>query len=139
MYDKNKAPTEEQIKKYEFLVPMLDSAIKEMREFSKKKQNGIVSSTKTKILNRLLTDFKEILANEESVNYLDPLNDQELPQNSDAVIILGQYRSALKTFKNKHHKNIYFDGERKHTWITKEWIEAYENDEDMKMNDEDRE
>jgi hypothetical protein len=98
---------------------MLDSALSEMREFAKKKQDGIVSAMKIRILNRLLTDIKEIVAQEESLNYLDVLSEEELPQNSDAVIVLGQYRAALNSFEKRHHRTVDY----KRTWITKEWIE----------------
>ncbi len=125
MHDKDKAPTEEQIEKFAYLSPMLDSALKEMREFSKKKQDGIVSATKIRILNRLLSDIRDVLAAEESVAYLDPLSEEDLPQNSDAVLVLGQYRAALNSFRERHWQ---FSG-YEHRWITKEWIEENEPDE----------
>jgi hypothetical protein len=124
MYDKDSAPTEEQVKKYNYLSLMLDSALSEMRDFAKKKQDGILSDTKIKILNRLLTDLRQILVSEESVNYLDPLDEEKLPQNSDAVLILGQYRAAMNSFENRHHKTINYTK----TWITKEWIDAQGED-----------
>ena len=67
--DKASAPSDAQAQRFEFLSPMLDSALGEMREFAKKRQDGIVSELKIKVLNRLLTQVKEILANEESVAY----------------------------------------------------------------------
>lgn len=115
MYDKESVPTDEQVKKYEYLSPMLNSALSEMRDFAKKKQDGIVSETKIKILNRLLTNVREILASEESVNYLDPLDEEKLPQNSDAVLILGQYRAAMDSFKEKHCETNGYEK----TWKTK--------------------
>jgi hypothetical protein len=122
MFDKDRAPTQETVDKFVYLSPMLDSALSEMREFSKKKQDGIVSATKIKILNRLLSDIRGILENEDSVAYLEPLSEDELPQNSDAVLILGQYGAALKSFKDAHYD--YVGGS--HRWITREWIEEYE-------------
>ena len=122
MFDKDRAPIQGKVDKFLYLSPMLDSALSEMREFSKKKQDGIVSATKIKILNRLLSDIRGVLENERSVTYLEPLNEDELPQNSDAVLILGQYGAALKSFKDAHDK--YVDGA--HRWVTREWIEEYE-------------
>jgi len=112
---------------------MLDSALSEMREFSKKKQDGIVSGTKIKILNRLLTDIKDVVKQEESAAYLDALSEEELPQNSDAVLILGQYRAALDSFESRNTRTINY----KKTWITKEWIEANEEEEYEEDNEED--
>jgi hypothetical protein len=119
MNEKEIAPTEDDVKRFTFLSPMLDSALAEMREFSKKKQDGIVSATKIKILNRLLTDIKTIIKQEESAVYLDILSEEELPQNSDAVLILGQYRAALDSFESRNKRKINYQD----TWITKEWLE----------------
>ena len=86
--DKDHAPSQDQVDKFNYLSPMLNSALSEMREFSKRKQDGIVGTTKIKILNRLLTELREIVSGEDTVNYLDPLDEDDLPQNSDAVLIL---------------------------------------------------
>jgi len=118
MSDKGSAPTDAQAQRFEFLSPMLDSALSEMREFAKKKQDGIVSELKIRIVNRLLTQIKEILANEESVTYLDLLSEEQLPQNSDAVLVLGQFRAAMNNFSTRHHRTNDYSS----TWITQEWI-----------------
>jgi hypothetical protein len=133
MYDIEDAPTESQVAKFKYLSPMLDSALSEMREFAKKKQDGIVSATKIKILNRLLGDIRGILEREESAGYLDLLSEDQLPQNSDAVIVLGQYRAALNSFQEKHSHEINF----RETWITKEWLE--ENPEYTESEDDEEE
>ena len=116
MSDEEYAPSQDQVDKFDYLSPMLDSALAVMREFSKKKQEGIVSVTKIKILNKLLSELREILSGQETANYLDPLNEEDLPQNSDAVLILGQYRAALNTFKTDHQRSYGH-------WTTKESIE----------------
>lgn len=132
MTENGTAPTKEQVDKFSFLSPMLDSALSEMREFSKKKQDGIVSETKLKILNRLLADLKGVLAQEPSTIYLDLLSEGQLIQNSDAVLVLGQYRSALDSFKKSHRKFIHGEA----TWKTKEWIEAHEQDDEDDEDDD---
>ncbi len=125
MYDSEDAPTEAQVAKFTYLSPMLDSAMTEMREFAKKKQDGIVSETKIRILNRLLTDIRGVLEHEESLAYLDLLSSEALPQNSDAVIILGQYRAALNSFKKRNYRSVNYEN----VWITKEWIEDHQEEE----------
>jgi len=135
MFDKERAPTAAMVKKYVFLSPMLDSALAEMREFAKKKQDGIVTATKIKILNRLLSDVREVLAREESVNYLEPLDEQELPQNSDAVLILGQYKAALNSFHDAHYRWAA----NTQRWVTQEWIDEYERDDESELEEEDDE
>jgi len=121
MKSEEKATTQEKVDKFAYLSPMLNSALTEMREFSKKKQDGIVSATKIKILNRLLSDIRDVLADEESVNYLDVLNEEDLPQNSDAVLVLGQYRAALDSYKTAHYQYLSGYG---NIWITKEFLQS---------------
>lgn len=132
MFDHDAAPTDAQVAKFRFLSPMLDSALSEMREFAKKKQDGIVSETKIRILNRLVTDLRDILKNEASLNFLDLLSEEKLPQNSDAVIVLGQYRAALDSFESRHHRQVDY----KPTWVTKEWIERKQAEEEADEDDE---
>lgn len=123
MYEKDHAPSQAQVNKLIYISPMLDSAITEMREFSKKKQDGIVSTMKIKVLNRILSDVREIVAGDDTIDYLDPLDEDDLPQNSDAVLVLGQYRAALDTFQEGHYGSNY-DEPGYRQWITKEWIET---------------
>jgi len=135
MIDIETAPTDDDVKRYLFLSPMLDSALSEMREFAKKKQDGIVSGTKIKLINHLLTDIKDIVKQEDSASYLEILSEVELPQNSDAVLILGQYRAALDSFKSRNSQTINYTK----TWITKEWCEnnsKEECEEDDEKDDE---
>lgn len=109
-------PTAEVVANHEMLSPMLDSALLEMREFSKKKQDGVLNPLKVKLLNRLLSDIKEILSSDPSTQYLDILDDESLPQNSDAVLILGQFKAAMNQFRDKYYG--YYDGT--HRWLTVE-------------------
>ena len=46
-----------------------------MREFSKKKQDGIVSTMKINVLNRILSDVREIVAGDDTITYLDRLDE----------------------------------------------------------------
>lgn len=114
------APTQAQVDKYYYLSGMLKSALNEMREFAKKKPDGIVSETKITLLNRLLAEIKTVVQMEASNAYLDMLSEQDLPQNSDAVLILGQYDAALKSFEERHHR---YENHAKR-WVTQEWLTA---------------
>lgn len=96
-------PSNELIAKFEMFSPMLDSALIEMREFSKKKQDGVLNPLKVKLINRLLLDIKELLKSDPSTEYLDLLDDELLPQNSDAVLILGQFGAAMDQFKKRYY------------------------------------
>jgi hypothetical protein len=108
-------PTNAQANKFNMLSPMMDSMLTEMRELSKKKQDGIVNDLKVKMINRVLKEVKEILSSDPSSQYLDLLDEESLPQNSDAVLILGQFRAAMDQFKSK-----YFRQDRSNS-IMKRW------------------
>jgi len=118
--DKKLLPTEKNIEDYKLLKEMLGSLVRELRELSKKKQEGALNLTKVKMVNRILRPLKEeILKNEPAHNFLDLLDEAEIPNNSDAVLIISQYESALKEYKNKYHvkdpRNRY-----EKVWNTKE-------------------
>lgn len=97
------SPTEEQAATYDRFVPMLEAAHHEMTELSKKKQDGIVNSLKIKMLNRLLGELSMVIEKDPSYAFVDMLDEETLPQNSDAVLILSQWQAALKQYKARHH------------------------------------
>ncbi len=109
-------PSEEKARRFEVLWPLIDSAHTEMAKLSGKKQDGIVSKLQVRTINRLLREAKELLSEEPSTAYLDVLDEEELPHNSDATLILGQFRAALEQFRRNYYG---WDGgvER---WFTRE-------------------
>jgi hypothetical protein len=112
------SPTEEQAATYDRLVPMLEAAHREMTELSKKKQDGIVNTLKIKMLNRLLNELSKIIENDPSHAFVDMLDEETLPQNSDAVLILSQWHAALKQYKARHYGHEAGTGEVR--WFTVE-------------------
>ena len=112
------APTEEQAATYDRLVPMLEAAHREMTELSKKKQDGVVNTLKIKMLNRLLSELSKIIEKDPSHAFVDMLDEETLPQNSDAVLILSQWQAALKQYKDRHHG--YHSTEHVERWFTVE-------------------
>jgi len=101
--------TEEQIGLYETISPLLHSAFDEIKEFSKKKQDEPLNVKKVKMINRLLEKAKEVLKNETTVAFLDLLDENELPSNSDAVLTMSQYISALRKFRSDHYHSGDWD------------------------------
>lgn len=94
--------TDEQIRLYETITPLLTAAYSELKELSKKKQDDTLNIGKVKMINRLLLKAKDILKKEPTNEYLEILDEEELPTNSDAVLIVSQFISALSTFKVAH-------------------------------------
>lgn len=113
-----KPPTEEQAARFDLLRPMIESAHKEIGELSKKKQDGIVNDLEVRHINRLLTPIMALLADDESVGYLELLDEETLPQNSDAVFVLGQFLAAMDQYRSRHT----FMSLGKRQWRTVEWI-----------------
>jgi hypothetical protein len=112
------SPTEEQAATYDRLVPMLEAAHREMTELSKKKQDGVVNTLKIKMLNRLLSELSKVIENDPSYAFVDMLDEETLPQNSDAVLVLSQWQAALKQYKDRHHG--YDSSMHEHRWFTEE-------------------
>ncbi|MGB7045932.1 MAG: hypothetical protein WBD65_13825, partial [Methylocella sp.] len=99
----------------------------EVKEFSKKKPEATMSAGKVKIINRVLEDLLTFLKEEPAGKYLDRLDDETLPQMSDAVLVMVQFESALESFKERYYK--YMDEFREHVWITKENLAEWNEDE----------
>ena len=104
--------------------------LKEIRELSKKKPDAIMSASKVAIINRVLEDLKEILDKEPEGKFLDVLDDNDLPQTSDAVLVMVQYETALKSFKSKYYQSYGSTYNKKWAWVTPEFIKEYEGDEE---------
>jgi hypothetical protein len=87
---------------WEVLMPLLRAMYNELKELSKKKPEGVVGKAKIAIVNRLLHKCREVLADEESIAFLDVLNDDDMPQASDVVLMLSQYVAAMEQFQERH-------------------------------------
>ena len=77
-----------------------------------------MSTGKVKIVNRVLSDLLEILKPEPAGKYLEALDDESLPQVSDAVLTMVQFESALKSFASRYCR--FIGGE--HQWITEKFV-----------------
>ncbi|APT35122.1 hypothetical protein MCBMB27_05831 (plasmid) [Methylobacterium phyllosphaerae] len=98
---------------YDAVVGVFDELFKELKDLGKKKPETTLSAAKVKIINRVLEDVMDCLENEANFKYLELLDDETLPQYSDAILILAQFDGALKTFRERHFG--YYGGE--HQWV----------------------
>jgi hypothetical protein len=96
-------PTKAKTEQYDMLYPILESVYNEIKELSKKKQDGVLNEIKVKMTNRILAKVKTILEDDPTVEFLDLLDEVSLPTNSDAVLIITQFKAAMEQFKSKHH------------------------------------
>lgn len=108
--------TIDKVKVYETTAPLLNAMYEEVRELSKKKPDATLSSQKVVMINRLLTDIKTMFTDAPDGKYLDSLNDDDLPQNSDVVLVLSQYSAALGKFYSTHYG--YDPDMRQQVWYT---------------------
>lgn len=103
MKSDQKYTTTEKASIHDTVMPLLDSMYLEFKELSKKKPDAAVSKSKISIANRLLLKVREVLADEASVDFLDMLDEDDVPQTSDVTLILSQYVAAMNGFKEKFH------------------------------------
>ena len=69
---------------------------------------------KVKMVNRLLSSIYEVIDGEPNRAFLDLLDEDELPQNSDVVLVLSQAVAAMNAFKSKYYGWNGSD----HIWFT---------------------
>ncbi len=123
MTDVTDITTEEHVAIYTATKSIFSGVLKEIRELSKKKPDAIMNSGKVKLINRVLEDLKKILEMEPESKFLDLLSDEELPQTSDAVLVMVQYETVLIAYKKKYYCVFKVDEyESRSFWVTPEFI-----------------
>ena len=101
----NKKIKKEDISEFQTLRPLIKDVLREIKELSRKKQDEVLNKLKVKSINRILNRLKSLLKNEPLYDFLDLLNEEELPTNSDAVLIIVQYETALEQYR-KANKDV---------------------------------
>jgi hypothetical protein len=126
MSDFEHVTTQAAVDVYESSTPMFDGILREVRELSRKKPEATMSAGKVKIVNRVLNDLLTILKDEPEGKYLEVLDDDSLPQVSDAVLAMVQFETALASFYARYNKYVYHD----RCWITEEFVSSLDEEED---------
>jgi len=96
--------TPDKVSEFTTLNPLLEAMYREFQELSKKKPDGQVGQTKVRMVNRLLKAIHQLLEGEPNRLYLDELNEDDLPQNSDVVLILSQTAAAMEAFEKRYYR-----------------------------------
>lgn len=102
-------PSKADVMNFIMLYDFLESAYIEMKDFSKKSPDAALNERKVKSLNWILKDIKNILQNEPTASYMDILDEEMLPSNSDVVLTMSQYRSALENYRKKYRRYHDYD------------------------------
>lgn len=103
----NWSPTKQDIKNYTLLNEMLRAQKDEFDLLSKKKSDGQLNKMKIKMVNRVLEPLNKLFEGEPSHAFLEVLNEDDIPTNSDTVLIISQYEAAILRFRNKYYKLIH--------------------------------
>jgi hypothetical protein len=88
---------------YDASAHVFRAVVLEMKELSKKKPEATLNKVKVKMINRIFTDIKQCLKDEEDAKYLELLEVDHLPQYSDVVLIMSQYDAALTKFRRRYY------------------------------------
>ena len=109
---------------FEVVSPLLDAMYREMATLSAKKPEAVVNPLKIKAANRLLIDALSLLNGEPSRQYLETLEEDSVPQYSDVVLIIGQFKTALGSFRKRY---FHFDAG---------WLSEIDVEEKLEVDDE---
>lgn len=109
---------EADVSKFLIIYPMIKIIHDEMHILYTTKQDDVLNIFKFRVINKLIISAREILVTEPVLEYLEQLDEQVLPQNSDVIIILCQYIEALDQYKAKN--NVYSSQSGSWQWETQE-------------------
>lgn len=133
----NKLPSEKKVIDYERLQPLIQSVYAEIKEFSKKKPDGALNTLKVKMINRALKQIKDFLSDEPNIDFLELLDEEVIPSNSDAVLVVSQFLAVISQFREKYYG---YDSDRGvHRWFTDENPPLNYDDSDDYDEEEDEE
>jgi hypothetical protein len=120
------ATTEAAVATYQSAIGVFTALLHEVRELSKKKPDATLSASKVKLVNNVLDDLLTIVKGEPEGKYLQRLEDDDLPQVSDALMMMAQFNAALDAFNKRYHRYVKVRFERQHRWITVEKVAEWE-------------
>ncbi|SEI13925.1 hypothetical protein SAMN05216228_10264 [Rhizobium tibeticum] len=132
MTDFDYVTSDEAVDIYGSTSQIFEGVLKEVRELCRKKPEATMSAGKVKIVNRVLTDMLGILKDEPTGKYLELLDDEALPQLSDAVLTMVQFETSMAAFRQRYFR--YLHG--KNYWITDVFVEEWNKLEAEDENEE---
>lgn len=103
--------TIEEINKFEKLESQISGIYTEITTLSKKSQNDALNKFKLKFVNQLISEANELLGDiHKPFNDFNLFDEDDLPTNSDAAMMLSQYISCLEKMRadNVMKKSIYW-------------------------------
>lgn len=104
--------TEQNIEKYNITYGRIVSLYNEIQKLSAKKPNDQLNTFKIRVVNQALKDALTLFGNEYlPINDFSQFDEDELPTNSDVVMVLQLYRDSLHRFRdaNSHWESKGWD------------------------------
>lgn len=111
-------PTNADVDQFLMLRELVTGLYEEMKDLTRKSSKETLNEFKIKSLNRVLIPLKELLKEQPTAMFLDTLEEDSLPTNSDVVIVLSQYLSAMKKYEERYYR--VSPGTYTKRWDTKE-------------------
>src|SRR5271154_2677233 len=93
----------------------LHSFLADISELSKKKPDDPLNKFKLKFINTTLAGLNRILKADRPFSAFDKFDPDDLPSNSDVVLLLSQYAAAAYRFRVENTT----DNEDESTWIVR--------------------
>ncbi len=106
----------EDVREFEKREQQLHSFLAEVSELSRKKPNDALNRFKLKFINATLDDLNKLLGNHTPFDDFKQFDLDDLPSNSDVVVILGQYAAATYNFRREHTAEV---GYEKWYWVVR--------------------
>jgi len=99
--------SEADVQDFERLEQQLHSMLTEMSELSKKRANDGLNKFKLKLVNVLLEGINKFLGDQRPFKEFETFDENDLPTNSDVVVMLSQYAAAI--FQHRVENTEYLD------------------------------
>ena|SRR5271157_1639332 len=92
----------EDVWEFEKLEQQLHSFLDEISELSRKKPNDALNKFKLKFINSTLEGLNRLIGEHRPFPDFETFEVDDLPTNSDVVVILAQYAAATYNFRRDH-------------------------------------
>lgn len=129
--------TDAAVATYHAATGVFTALLHEVRELSKKKPDATMSPSKVKLINKVLDDLLTVLKDDPEGRYLHRLEDDDLPQVSDALLMMAQFDAALDAFRKRYFQSVKVGYSREHHWITAEKLDEWDAEDDEIETDDD--
>lgn len=99
----------EEVEEFEKVVGQLNMLIKDFYELSKKKPSEAVNLFKLNLVNVILDKLNNILDDaDKPFESFSQFSEEEIPINSDVLVVLNQYHKCSKRFAEKNIEKYSF-------------------------------